>query len=267
MSHNFAQQPKHAPRHRFPVTSTGSFGKTIKRAFFVMLSSLCITSTASAQDQAVAAHYPPLMIDGEPDRPGLAIEIFKEAGRRAGRDVELTFLPFARALFALKGDAPIFMPALFQDKANDDLFLWIEQIESARLSFITLGAAINTLEAARALPSITVERGTTADVFLTSRGFNNLRRVANPIVSARMLAAGRTDAWLLANRLAAETWFNLDLDGSLTFGATQHEVPIYLVASRALDPDVTAKYRAALAEMKRDGAMDAILGRYERPGE
>ena len=60
------------------------------------LSILATTSLTLAQptDKVVAAYYPPLMIDTSEDRPGYAVEVLREAARRTGRQVNITFLPF-----------------------------------------------------------------------------------------------------------------------------------------------------------------------------
>lgn len=54
------------------------------------------SAAADEPDRAIAAYCPPLMIDlGE--FPGINVEVFREAGKRAGRAYTLEFVPFQRA--------------------------------------------------------------------------------------------------------------------------------------------------------------------------
>lgn len=218
---------------------------------------------AQSTDTVVAAHYPPLMIDGDDARPGLAIEALQEAARRADRQINIEFVPFERAQYELLTQTGTIMPALFQGKANDDDFLWVAELGQARLRFATLDGPVNTYDAARALGVIVVETGTTADATLTDLGFANVVRVHAPGASAQMLASGRADAWLLSDRLIAKTWADLSFSDPLVFGNIVREIPISLVANRDLPPEVTATYRAAYQEMQDDGTMDQLRERYD----
>ncbi len=215
-----------------------------------------------ASDTVVAAHYPPLMIETDRARPGVAIEILQEAARRADRDIEITFLPFERAIFTLRTDAEVLMPALFQGKKTDDLLHWVVEIDRAELRFASLGPAIDDVETARSLPLIALEHGTTGDSFLQRLGFDNIVRLNDPRSSARMLAAGRVSAWLLTESLMQKVWSDLGESRALTFGDVVHEVPIFLVASQDLSPETSEAYRLAVMSMKEDGTLDEILRKY-----
>lgn len=218
---------------------------------------------AIAKDRVVAAHYPPLMVYNSPDRPGYAVEIMQEAARRAGREIEISFLPFERAILEVQTGRDTLMPALFKGKARDDLFHWIIDIQRAELRFATLGPAVNDLDAARALRSIVLEQGTTGDVLLSNLGFTNLTRLQDPHASAQMLASGRVDAWFLAQSNMERVWRTLGSANPLTFGDLIHSVPIAMVASPDLPPAISAAYRDAVEMMKADGTLDAIINSYE----
>ncbi len=222
----------------------------------------CSSALATPVDRVVAAHYPPLMVADDPERPGYAVEIMREAARRAGRSFELTFLPFERAIFEVQNHPATLMPALFKGKPRDDLFHWVIDIQVAELRFATTGAPVNDLEAARQLQSIVLETGTTGDNLLAQNGFDNVTRLQDPMASARMLAAGRVDAWLLTQSNMERVWKALNAEPPLTFGAVVHVVPIALVASPTLPRDVSDAYRTAIQGMKEDGTLNAILVKY-----
>ena len=228
------------------------------------LSLLATTSLTLAQptDKVVAAYYPPLMIDTSEDRPGYAVEVLREAARRTGRQVNITFLPFERAIHTMQRDEATFIPSLFHGKADDHLYNWVVEIQRARLQFSTVTGRIDDLETARAARAIVLEAGTTGDALLTKLGFTNLIRTHSPESSARMLEAGRADAWLLTERLMGQVWGRLNIATELTFGNVVHEVPICLVASPAMPKELLTAYREAVVSMKADGTLVRLQARY-----
>ncbi len=216
-----------------------------------------------AADRVVAAHYPPLMIEGgDSERPGLAVEIMEEAARRVGREIEITFLPFERAIHALQTEPATLMPSLFYGKKRDDVFQWLVEIDRAELRFGFLEGQVDDLEMARGLEAIAIERGTTSEVLLKGLGFDNLELVNAPSASAQMLATGRVGAWLLTQDLMQEVWDDLGLSPELQFGEIVHVVPIFLVGSLNLPDAIAGAYRAAVEEMITDGTVAAIKARY-----
>ena len=182
---------------------------------------------------------------------------------RAGREISIDFLPFERAKHVLLTEPATLMPALFKGKRNDDAFHWIAEIGRANLRFGALARPVNSLDEARDLQAVVVEIGTTAEALLDNHGFDNLIRVTSPEASARMLAAGRADAWILSDRLMRKTWADLGLSDALIFGDVVHETPIFLVASPTLPAEVSAAYRRAIEGMRRDGRFQQLAERYD----
>lgn len=217
---------------------------------------------AQPVDTVVAANYAPLMIAGNTERPGYAIEVLRAAAAQAGRQIDISFMPFQRAMHQVQTGPAVLMPALYHGKSSNDKILWLAKIQVAYLRFSTLTGRIDTLAAARALESIVVEESTTADVFLTSRGFENLVRVNTPESSARMLAAGRVGAWFQNERVVKQEWQRLQITTPLGMGDVVHEVPIFLVASPTLSEDVVAAYQQAIAALRADGTLSEIWESY-----
>lgn len=223
------------------------------------------TSVAQPVDKVVAAHYSPLMIENDEGHTGYAIEVLREAGKRSGREVDINFLPFERAMAELQSDQATMMPALFYGKKRNDSFNWIVEIESAKLRFATTSGLIDDLESARNLASIVVENGTTADVFLSGLGFENLTKVVSPDSSARMLSAGRVSAWFQDDKTITQAWRRLSLPSALEIGDVIHEIPIFMVGSLSLPEDVAQIYKQAVQSMRDDGTLETIRLRYYSP--
>jgi len=235
--------------------------KTFATVAFVLVACARLVH-AQPVDRVVAANYAPLMIADGGDRPGYAIEVLQEAARRCGRQIEITFVPFERAMLALRSEEDVMMPALFYGKKHNSEFRWLVDIHSARLRFATLSGTVDSIEAARALDTIAIESGTTADAMLSELGFTNLVRTVSPESSGMMLAAGRVDAWFQNGHTMQQFWSQLNITKPMTMGQTIREVPIYLVGSMGLDDAVADDYVRAIEAMRADGTLSALFAYY-----
>ncbi|APX11951.1 substrate-binding periplasmic protein [Tateyamaria omphalii] len=213
-------------------------------------------------DQVVASHYPPLMIEGDEARPGYSVDVLREAARRAGRQIDLQFLPFQRAVHEVLTGKATLMPALFKGKTHDDQILWVTEFHRTSLNFASISGRIDTLDDARALPSIVVERGTTSENILAQLGFGNVHSTRSPEASANMLATGRADAWLLTDDMMRMTWGMLDMETPLSIGDTIRDIPVFIVASPTLPDDTRRAYLTAIDAMRADGTLERLLRRY-----
>ncbi|WP_415400655.1 substrate-binding periplasmic protein [Tateyamaria sp. SN3-11] len=194
-----------------------------------MLAGAAQAQTQTGVDQVVSAYYPPLMINEHGDTPGLAIEILQAAAKRAGRKINIEFMPFQRALHRLQNDPSVMMPALFRNPEREEKFEWIAQIHATQVRFISLENQIDTLDEARDLGAIGVEAGASTEAFLAERGFENLRHVGTPDATAQMLRSKRVDAWFLTEPLARGAWRRLGFEEELIVGDVIFEQPIFLV--------------------------------------
>lgn len=217
----------------------------------------------SSPDCVVAAHYPPFMILGDPRKEGISIDIIRAAAARAGRTIEIRFMPFQRALFTLKTDPGCIIPALFRNASRERDYRWIATYHAAELSFMTVSKQINTLEDGRKLNRVAVETYASADQFLTGLGFDNLVHIASPTSSAQMLQAGRIDAWVQSPRAAQHLWDQLELRTKLHVGAPMYSVPIYVTAGLGYPDELTFAYQNAITAMISDGTVEQILKQYD----
>ena len=213
-------------------------------------------------DRAAAAYYPPLMIEGQPDKPGIAVEVLQTAAIRLNRDLVVDFYPFQRAMYQLQNHDDVLMPALFRNRAREKNFQWITKIYDTEMRFLTMGDPVDSVWDASKLGNIGVETGSTGDRYLTELGFENLVRLEDPDISARMLHAGRIDAWMLTKPLASTVWRRLGYDTQPTYGEVVLELPVFLVAGLTFPADVAEAYRETIEVMKADGTIEAIRAKY-----
>ena len=243
------------------------FGRRIRAILLQWL--LCLAAfpvlaqPQSSPDCVVAAHYPPFIIQGDPKQEGMSIEIIREAAARAGRTIDITFMPFQRALFTLETDPGCIMPALFRNASREHDYRWVATYHSAELGFMTITKQINTLEEGRKLNRVAVETDASADQFLTGLGFENLVHIANPASSAQMLQAGRIDAWVQSPRAARHLWDQLGLRTKLHVGASMYSVPIYVTAGLGYPDELAFAYQNAITAMISDGTVERILTKYD----
>ncbi len=234
-------------------------------AFVTILAAALAASAARmavAQDRVVAGHYPPIMNAEDAGAPGFAVAMLTEAAQRLGRDLDVQFLPFPRAMSELAASPNVMMAALFRSPAREDKFIWVAEIYTMEMHFVALGRRIDTWDEARELQVIGVEFGSTGDDLLTARGFANVFRSRGPNLTAQMLYAGRVEAMFLPIEIVRFVAKGAGSTDALVHGDGLYPVPIYLVASPGTDTKIIEMYRAAFAEMRDDGTMARILLEY-----
>jgi len=216
---------------------------------------------ASAAD-VVAVNYPPMMIkDG--DLPGYSLEIIREANRRVGQDTNISFKPFNRAIKTVQRTKTTLHPALYRKPQREKQYLWIAKYHTVSDVFLTLDEPIHSLDEARKLRSIGVEENAAMDVYLTSRGFTNLERFNDAQTTARMLNAGRVNAWALTDVLARWTWKKMGLQGKLVSGSQIQSSDVYIVGGPDFSKSLAERYQKAVGDMIKDGTIDGILEKYQ----
>lgn len=213
-------------------------------------------------DRFFAAVYPPLMIEDRETLPGISIEIIREAALRLDREITIEFAPYQRVMHVVQTQNDAMMLALYRNGSREEQFNWVVETHAAKVRFISIGKRIDTIEEARKLAQVGVETGSSADRHLTSLGFENLVRMVSPDRSARMLAVGRIDAWLLTATVANTIWEQLDLKQELIVGDVILNLPIFMVAGRDFPKDTAAIYKVAIEGLIADGTVATIIAKY-----
>ena len=235
-------------------------------ATILALGVVCGATAAVANDEPhdviVAAHYPPLVIGPEMERDGYAIDILRIAANRAGRNISIQFLPFNRALLALEDRNDTIMPALFRVAQREEMFQWVASYESSDLNIMSVGSPINTIEHARTLAAVALERDSFADRFVRGFEFKNLVYQSSLESSARMLNAGRVDAWVQSGVNAASIWGELGLEQPLLSSEPIASIPIYITAGLGFPSDAAVAYSDAIKSMINDGTVAEIIASY-----
>jgi polar amino acid transport system substrate-binding protein len=212
-------------------------------------------------DKVVAAYYPPLMID-DTERPGLSIEILQRAADRLGRELEITFMPYARALKTLRRRENHLLPALLRNPDHETDYTWVARTHTVRDVFNTIDTPINTLEQARQRTLIGVESNAAMDVMLTRLGFTNLVRTSSPIMSTQQLRSGRIGAWALTRSVSRWIWNELGHPEDLLQGTPVAIADVYVAASSRVSRALASDYTQAILSLHVDGSVKSIVRRY-----
>lgn len=253
-------------RFRLMMRCAVPFFLRLVSGFLMAVVGLSMPAKAEGQhapDCVIAAFYPPFVIADTIENAGFSIDIIRAAAARAGREISIEILPFQRALHRLQSNSSCMMPALFRNSSREAKFRWIETYHAAELSFLSLNAPIHDLQQGRHLARIAVETDASADRFLTGLGFENLVRISNPASSARMLHAGRIDAWAQSATAALELWEDLKLAPELHASAPIYSVPVYVTAGLDYPDDLVEIYRRAIHSIIADGTVGRLIAQYE----
>ncbi|MFL4472266.1 substrate-binding periplasmic protein [Tateyamaria armeniaca] len=214
-------------------------------------------------DCVIAAHYPPYIIGDTPTNAGISIDVMRAAAARAGRTIRFEIMPFKRTLHVLATDATCMMPVLYRNESREPLYRWIAAYDATELHFLTVGDRVNTIEEGRQLGSIGVETSASAYQLLSGLEFDNLVEIANPLSSARMLHAGRIDAWAQSSKAATGVWNELGLEPPLQVGDPIYAVPVYVVAGLGFPDELADIYKNAIESLVADGTAARIISSYE----
>lgn len=216
---------------------------------------------AQAQVQIVATARPPYMVDLDGRATGPAIELVGLVAQAAGIDPAVRLMPFQRALLALEQGETLY-PALLRTPQREGNFQWIGEIFTDRAVFFTRRGSpvVNQIETLRLLPRLNVLRGSELQSLLLSFGIIDLEASNSETDNARLLQAGRIDAWFALRAVGRATWAELRFPlQDLQAGDTIATMPFWLVASSSTAPETMARLRAAYQQLRRDGRYDRII--------
>lgn len=201
---------------------------------------------------------------------GLYVEVAQEIQRRIGNKDTIEVLPWARGYqIALKDPNVVLFPTT-RSRAREPLFQWVGPVGTAITAFYAkrgAGIRINTLEDARAAPSILVPRGWYTQDQLRGLGFTNLELTTTPQQMVAMLLAGRAPLMYtmqtgLGELLEQSKARDTDIEQVYIVDKAQG----YLAFSIKTPPEVIRQWQAALDGMKDDGSFATLYKRWF-PGE
>lgn len=205
---------------------------------------------------------PPYVVDtGNGTADGPAIRLVQRLALEAGIDPAVSIVPFERALLTLDRGNTLY-PALLRTVDREARFQWIGEVfADGAVLFTRKGTqtAADLADAGR-FGAITVMRGSELVTVLRAAGLANYRTADSEADNARMLAAGRVDAWFASAAIGQATWDGLGLDRkSLAVSAPVEPLSFWIAASPNIAPDLIGRLRQAYASLRTSGEYDRII--------
>lgn len=194
---------------------------------------------------------------------GIAVDIVREMFKRADITYSLTLrFPWER-IYKIALEKPgygVFVMARLPDREN--LFKWVGPIGPD--DWIMLAKAdskinLETLDDARKY-KIGAYKGDAIAETLAKQGLNPVV-VLRDQDNAKKLVSGQIDLWATgdpAGRYLARQDGITGLKTVLRFNSAE----LYLALNKEVPDDVVAKLQAALDQLRKDGVVDEIMGRY-----
>ncbi|MDT8439026.1 MAG: transporter substrate-binding domain-containing protein [Wenzhouxiangellaceae bacterium] len=214
----------------------------------------------------VTEEYPPITFMREGTPAGFVTDMVRAIAGDLGFEdaVHLTSWKNAYNLAQLHPNVVLFSAE--RTPAREDLFHWIGPVgRNAAILYSRAGneVAIESLEGARAVPTIATTTDWFTEQFLEARGFDNLEGSPDPADSVRRLMAGEATLAIFTDitvpEIVARAGFTLDdLQPQLVVSQTD----FYIALSRGTDPARVAQWRQALERLKADGRFESIYRRY-----
>jgi polar amino acid transport system substrate-binding protein len=198
-------------------------------------------------------------------RHGAAVELVTEMAKRAGVELALKFEPWARAQADAQAGKDVAILPLTRTVEREPKYAWIAPLLSDEVYLQTIRPELDiaTLEKARPLNVATL-RSTPQEDELRRAGATRLELTSDEDTCAKMLKAGRVDAWFTRGMVGAFTYAKNGGDPhQLRRGAAVATAPMYLGGSPEFSAPLAAKLNEALQSMHADGSYDRIMSAYQ----
>ncbi|KQW93991.1 hypothetical protein ASC94_15725 [Massilia sp. Root418] len=219
--------------------------------------------------QIVTGDLPPYAIEGQPQRPGLHVEVVEQVLRRAGHPAKVGFYPWARAIALTKHTPHTAILPLTRTPEREPHFTWLMKLDTQHFVFINRQAdtPVASLEQARKL-RIAVLRGSPNLDQLLNRQFSESQIVQATKVEdmVRLLERGMVDAVYGGNVINME---KIRASGrnpaSFQIGMLVESADMWLAGGAGFSETEQAAWRQAYDAMLRDGSLARIYRSYGLP--
>jgi polar amino acid transport system substrate-binding protein len=229
-----------------------------------LLALLFSSSSVAAQSiKVVAAEFPPLTTNAGGQPGGVVLEVVREASRRAGIELEFSFLPWQRAQLETQARNDVLIIPFTRTPSREAQYQWIAPVLEFHTVLVTLAHPPSSIEEARTLV-VGYVRGTSFKDEVEQGGFPYVEESNDDLMNARKLKLGRIGAWITTDLMANGVYRQAGFDpAELKYGPNLGPIKISYVAASLDFPKETAKRIAdAISQMRADGSYQAIVKRY-----
>ncbi|HEV2677928.1 MAG TPA: hypothetical protein VGV37_25580 [Aliidongia sp.] len=220
---------------------------------------IAAAAPAAATDiSLIASPIPPFITE---EGTGPVVRLVLDLARRVGNNPNVSVVPLGRAL-DLAHDRPAGIFLLGRSPEREDMLSWGPILVEEEMVLLTrTGAenAIGDLAAAKARHIGTLQHSVTEELLL-EQGFGNVTGVPTNILAARMLDAGRFDAWCVPLHAADAAIRAAALPPKGFRNAlTLSKLPLYLAFSHQVPQADIDRWSAAFRAMQADGSYRVLM--------
>jgi len=225
--------------------------------------------------QWLSEPYPPFSFVGPSGPAGVAVDLMKAAQAQANLpEGTPLFMPWPRVLQVLAGSAPTCVTAMTRTPAREKQYQWVGPFLSADLAVgrRTPAAPWPAGDKPLAGSDVVVIRGDFSEETARTLGAEEARihRVADPVIAARMMLAGRVDGWVYGEAVMRWTLNSLEIaPDRYRFDGQIKGSDNYFSCNATVNADYLKRLQQGLDAAKKTakgGASDydRILSRYLR---
>lgn len=253
------------------------------RFWFLLLASLgwlCLAHTAMASStlKAVTLNYPPFGYQSEGECAGVSCELVQEALKRSGKSLEISFVPWKRALADVRlGNADIVFNAAKTPDREQYAYFPLEVLENEMSVFfvrkdsnIKIDKKFQSVKHLRLGVQEGFFYGKRLKRAIDRHHFKQVQQVGNTATNVKKLINKRIDAfvgnyfttmhYLQENHLVSHVDIVVDEQGQFVSAG---KVKTYVAFSKKTVPQsVVNQVGEALRVMKLDGTYQKIIKKY-----
>lgn len=200
---------------------------------------------------------------------GLSVEVVQALARALEVQIDIRLLPSMRTTVALDNQPRTLMITMLRTPEREARYKWIGPLGESSIYFYKRKGsplAIDSLEDAKKVPLICARHAGLTVSRLKAAGFANLDASALDGKAAyRMLLFGRCDLAVSDSPLGvahALKQLGVPPDAVVQTPVKLLSLPLFIACSKDIPDAEVARWQAALVELKRSGAFQAILKKY-----
>lgn len=226
------------------------------------LASLAMIQGAQAEAYRLISGDRPPYVNEKGTEAGFCVDLINEMAKRAGVEIKLEFMPWSRAQDYVAETPNTMLPCVSRSKDREDSYAWLAPMNEVSTLFMTVNKPVNSFDEAKAL-TVSVRGDTQQEKHLKEAGLTKLDLQEDLEISAKMLDAGRVDAWYTHDLRAFNVWKSLGLDVSkLVAGSKIKTEKQFLAGHKDIPAEVSTKLSEAMDAMVKDGTYGQIFAKY-----
>jgi ABC-type amino acid transport substrate-binding protein len=235
---------------------------SLRAACFGLLSGAIFSIPAFGQN-AYVADNPPYSIQSG-DRVGFGVELVNEMAKLLKANVSYTYMPWGEAQTKVLAGQDLLIFPFSRTPEREQKYGWLQKLFEVNAMFFSGpgSQAVQSIEQAKALPSIGVNAGSAWEKDLAKRGFSNIKPYPTNLDIVAALVSGEIQAAYGPDIEVKYAWRVGHYKGALVAGAQVQKGDQYLAMSKSSPSIKQEDWQEAFSAIQQDGTFDRIYDSY-----